>query len=179
MSLLGGECLIGPKATRQKVTLWWSPALRRLTFWMAAPARFAGRPGGDVLATEVAAVLTLGGLTAATFVRAVLHPRYLLTILKHSLAEGEERTRGPELADGIESANAGEWLNAGGNRSGTEPVTSGNGERVQTQRSSARACSQAARSTTRSWPLGEGRTHRMASGPPQLETGSSPCSMRR
>jgi hypothetical protein len=65
-----------PRATRPRIQDPTDPSLRRLTFGMAAPARFAGRPGGNVLATEVAAVLTLGGLTAATFVRAVLHPRY-------------------------------------------------------------------------------------------------------
>jgi hypothetical protein len=68
-----------------------------------------------VLATEVAAVLTLGGLTAATFVRAVLHPRYLLTILKHSLAEGEETHARPRSWAGeIASADAGECASARG-----------------------------------------------------------------
>jgi hypothetical protein len=40
---------------------------------MAAPARFTGRAGGDVLAAEIAAELTLFGLTAAALMRALLH----------------------------------------------------------------------------------------------------------
>jgi hypothetical protein len=76
-----------------------------------------------------------------------------------------ERGRMPKWGRGIDS--------------GPKPVTSGNGERVRKQRSSAPACSQAARSTTRSLPCGGSSTRPMASARPQRETGSSPRSMRR
>ena len=65
-------------------------SLRRLTFGMSAATRLTGRPGGDVLAAEIAAVPTLLGLTAATLVRALLHNRYLLS--GRSLMERDETT---------------------------------------------------------------------------------------
>jgi hypothetical protein len=54
---------------------WRVAWLRRLTFRMSAPAGLTGRARIDVLPAEVAAVLTLLSLTAASLVRAVLHPR--------------------------------------------------------------------------------------------------------
>lgn len=73
----------GPEIPRRRweAVVWY---LRRLTLRVPAPARLAGRPGGYVLATEVAAVLTQLGFTAAPLMSAVIHARYLPSCSDHS-----------------------------------------------------------------------------------------------